>query len=234
MGTRDIAAKLNFHKGLVVRAAGFGFAAATLCGALAAGSVLRNPERPPAPSVAVPVEEGGKNQARVAGDRSSAAIQIVSAITNVSVWHPDRMENVPPGESTGGLAPALSDAEPGGEWREQEFASVTVLDGRSFSAGGLTIRLTDLELPPSDQVCRTLDNRLEQCATRATTQLELITRSRTLACRYRMTTSSEGIGSCRIGTHDLAQRMVRTGYVRLTGAGRTVLANAKANAAPPR
>ena len=71
-----------------------------------------------------------------------------------------------------------------------------------------------MALPHSDQICRTLDDRLEACAARAATQLELLTRSRRLACRFQMTTSSAGTGSCRIGSQDLAERMIRTGYVR--------------------
>jgi endonuclease YncB( thermonuclease family) len=119
-------------------------------------------------------------------------------------------------------------------WREQDFASVSIIDGRTIGAGGVTIRLDGLELPPPDQVCRTLDNRLEQCVTRAATQLELLTRSRRLACRYRMITSSEAVGSCSIGSHDLAERMVRSNYVRAADARRTAMAAMKGSVAASR
>jgi endonuclease YncB( thermonuclease family) len=224
MAKRDITARLKFHKTLLVRGAGFAIAATSVCGALAIGSALRHPSREStAPSVAA-IEQEQKDQTRVAGGRVAEA-KPVSAAANVSVWHPDRMENARALETA--AAPRASAPEQVHvELREEEFASVSVVDGRTFTSNGVTIRLAGLEMPPPDQVCRTLDNRLEQCAARAATQLELLTRSRRLACRYRMTTSSEGVGSCRIGTIDLAERLVRTGYVRVADAGRTVIANA--------
>jgi endonuclease YncB( thermonuclease family) len=128
-------------------------------------------------------------------------------------------------ESHGANDAAPTAAQPG-EWREEEFAFVDIVDGRTLHAGGITITLAGLELPPSDQVCRTLDDRLEHCAARAATQLELLTRSRRLACRYRMATSSAATGSCRVGSRDLAERMIRTGYVRAASGGRAVVATA--------
>jgi endonuclease YncB( thermonuclease family) len=225
MATRDITARLNFHKGLLARAAAFAIVAAALCGALALGSVLRNPSRvalQPGDGIG---EGGRKDQTRVGTEGRSSERQIPSTIAKVSIWHPGKMESAP-AEGPEGLAPAPSNAEDAGEWREQNFSIVSVVDARTFTSGELTIRLAGVEVPAPDQVCRTLDNRLEQCAIRAATQLELLTRSRTLACRYRMTTSSEAIGSCRIGSHDLAERLARTGFVRTADAGRTVMANA--------
>ncbi len=67
-------------------------------------------------------------------------------------------------------------------------------------------------------MCRTLDGRVEPCAVRAHTQLDLMIRARTLACRYRETAPGVAEGSCRIGSSDLADRMVRTGYVHRTDA----------------
>jgi endonuclease YncB( thermonuclease family) len=90
----------------------------------------------------------------------------------------------------------------------------------------VAITLDGLELPHREQVCRTLDNRLEPCAARAATQLELLTRSRKVTCRYRMTTSSEATGSCRLGSQDLADRLLRTGYVRAAENGKPVVASA--------
>jgi endonuclease YncB( thermonuclease family) len=222
MAARDIRTRLNFHKGIFIRAAGFVLATVILGGALAIGSVLRDPPRAVADSVSAPIEQTGKDQTRVAENRPAS--KAASVVTDISVWHAGRMENAPSIEERAARAPAVPEAEPAQEWREQDFASITVIDGRTFSSGGVTITLSGLELPPPDQVCRTLDNRLEQCVTRAATQLELLTRSRTLACHYRMTTSSEGVGSCRIGSQDLAQRLVRAGYVRAANGDKTALA----------
>ena len=124
---------------------------------------------------------------------------------------------------TGSLAAfrrSPAEVEAGG--KEQEFTQVDVVDGRTIAAGPLRIRLTGLDLPAADEVCRTLDGRLETCAARAATQLELLTRSRTVVCRYRLETSSEGTGTCRIGASDLAERMMRTGYTKRVAAAQPV------------
>ena len=234
MERRDITARLKILKGLFVRGAGFALAITIVCGALAVGSILRDPTRvPPQPTVAV-IEQDEKDQTRVATGAPLPTEQVISAAADVSVWHSGKMENALLGESATAPRPAASAGRLPVELKEQEFSFVSVVDGRTFSSGGVTIRLAGVELPPADQVCRTLDNRLEQCVTRAATQLELLTRTRRLACRYRMTTSSEAIGSCRIGSHDLAERMVRTGYVRSADAGRTVMATMRGSVADGR
>jgi hypothetical protein len=116
---------------------------------------------------------------------------------------------------TGSLKPFRpAVARRAGDWQDREFARVEVIDGRTIGADGLRIRLSGLELPGSDEVCRTLDGRLEPCAARAATQLELLTRSAKLLCRFRLETASEGSGACRIGSSDLAGRMMRTGYTK--------------------
>jgi endonuclease YncB( thermonuclease family) len=100
------------------------------------------------------------------------------------------------------------------EWQEREFADVAVVDGRTLDAAGVRIRLSELALPSADEACRTLDGRIEACATRAATQLELMTRWRKVSCRFRAGSSGEATGSCRIGSGDLAERLLKTGYVR--------------------
>ena len=177
MGRSGIGARLRLQKTMAVRAAGFVLAGAAVCAALFAGSVLRESARalPPPPSGAT--LQDAKDQSRFA--RESGRAQAQSEAAN--------------GASTSQVG--YADALPAGEWREQEFAFVNVVDGRTLSAGDVTITLDGLELPHPDQVCRTLDDRLEQCSARAATQLELLTRSRRLACRYRMTRSSAGVGS---------------------------------------
>ena len=94
----------------------------------------------------------------------------------------------------------------------------TVIDGRTLAAGDLRIRLVGLDLPLPDQVCRTLDGRFEACASRAATQLELLTRWRQVTCHYRREPGGDAIGRCRIGTQDLSDRMIKTGYAWQTAA----------------
>jgi len=113
----------------------------------------------------------------------------------------------------GGFAPVrFGPATAAGVWQEEEFTRVAVEDGRTLVAGHLRIRLVGIDLPMPEQVCRTLDGRLESCASRASTQLELLTRWRSVTCRYRQTGSGEAIGQCRVGSSDLAERMIQTGY----------------------
>jgi hypothetical protein len=212
MGRSGIGARLRLQKVMAVRAAGFVLAGGAVCAALFAGSMLRESARafpPPPPGTALP---DAKDQSRFA--RESGRVPAQSEGANGAL-------------SQSGNADVLPD----GEWREQEFAFVEIVDGRTLSAGDVTITLDGLELPHPDQVCRTLDDRLEQCSARAATQLELLTRSRRLACRYRLTSSSSGVGSCRIGSRDLAERMIRTGYAR-AASGRAVVANAGGSDAP--
>ena len=129
---------------------------------------------------------------------------------------------------TGSLVPGGFAPAPGAsEWREEEFAQIQALDGRTIAASSVRIRLAGLELPGAGEVCRTLDGRLEPCLARAATQLELITRFRKVSCRYRIEAPGEASGSCRIGTTDLAERMARTGFAkRAPEAGRLALAAA--------
>jgi endonuclease YncB( thermonuclease family) len=223
MGTRSATAKLTFNKEVLVRAAGFTAAAMALCGALGVGSTLRGTSAPAPQPAAASVGQDGKDQTRVSLKGLGPA-PANAAISNVSIWYAGKMESAP--ADNGSPAPAAP-AEPLGDWQTRDFTFVTVVDGRTFRSEGMTVTLASLDLPPAEQVCRTLDNRLEQCVTRATTQLELLTRSRTLACRYRMITSSEATGSCRIGSSDLAERMIRTGYARPADGSRTVIANAQ-------
>jgi hypothetical protein len=115
--------------------------------------------------------------------------------------------------STGSLEPGrFEPAARDGGWREEEFAQVQALDGRTLATSSLRIRLTGIELPGGDEVCRTLDGRLEPCLIRAATQLELMVRARKVSCRYRIEAAGEAAGSCRIGAADVAERIVRTGF----------------------
>src|SRR5829696_1425288 len=116
---------------------------------------------------------------------------------------------------TGSLVPGgFAPAPRASEWRDEEFAQIQALDGRTLAASSVRIRLAGLELPGAGEVCRTLDGRLEPCLARAATQLELITRFRKVSCRYRIEAPGEASGSCRIGTTDLAERMARTGFAK--------------------
>ena len=127
---------------------------------------------------------------------------------------------------TGSLLPSAFEPRQT-EWREEEFAQVRALDGRTLAAPGVMIRLSGLELPQNGEVCRTLDGRLEACAVRAATQLELMTRHRKVACRYRVEATGEAVGACRVGASDLAERMLRTGFARRPpGTGQVAMAPA--------
>ena len=226
---RRLPSATRSDSGLVLRTVALAALAAGLALGVVTGGVFNS-------SAADLVMDGsgardGKDSSRLdLGDKRAAQAAAVAASASAASSGAEEVASLPAPQ------PVLDTESPGQApaWREEEFASVTVVDGRTLSVGAVTIRLDGLELPHREQVCRTLDNRLEPCAARAATQLELLTRSRKVACRYRMTTSSEAIGSCRLGPQDLADRLLRTGYVRAAENGRPVVASASPMASAPR
>ena len=52
--------------------------------------------------------------------------------------------------------PLAKAAEAAPEWREQSFASLTILDARTVAAGDLRITLAGLALPRADEICPTV------------------------------------------------------------------------------
>jgi len=213
MGT-GAAAKLKRQRQMLARGAAFALAVGIVGAALFAGALLRESAHGASATSSGGTAQDAKDQTRVIG----------------AAGRPAPSENGAQTARVDAVAPPA--AEPGG-WRDEEFTAVEIVDGRTLHVGGLTITLAGLELPQPDQVCRTLDDRLEHCVARAATQLELLTRSRRLACRYRMTTSSAATGSCRVGSHDLAERMIRTGYAR-PAERRAVVADARESEASDR
>ena len=169
-------------------------------------------ERPAVAKSAMRLSGGAAPEAPVSGSGPAAADPLsparlfVAASSAPPTTFSAMAVEVPPGR----FVPRPPDA--GREWKEEEFSSLTVADGRTLVAGAVRIRLVGLDLPMPEQVCRTLDGRLEPCVTRAATQLELLTRWRRVTCHYRMEGADEAIGRCRIGTSDLTERMVKTGY----------------------
>jgi hypothetical protein len=211
-------------------------AAAGLAPADAPATVAAAPAAPAALSTAL-----AKEEARLASAPASRAVAAVPAASTraAAVARPvdPRFAALPTqarfakaGEPavTGSLVPGgFAPAAPASEWRDEEFAQIQALDGRTLAASSVRIRLSGLELPGAGDICRTLDGRLEPCLARAATQLELITRFRKVSCRYRIEAPGEASGSCRIGTTDLAERMARTGFAkRAPEAGRLALAAA--------
>jgi hypothetical protein len=121
---------------------------------------------------------------------------------------------VAPLRRAGAAEPLTKAAEAVPEWREQNFANLTILDARTVAAGDLRITLAGLALPRPDEICPTVEGRAEPCTSRGATQLELLTRWRKVSCRYRETAPGEAVGSCRVGEADVAERMLRTRTVR--------------------
>jgi hypothetical protein len=92
--------------------------------------------------------------------------------------------------------------------QEKTFSRIQVLDGATFEADGQRVRIEGVSVPALGAVCSTLDNRREPCMIRAATRLELLTRWRSLTCRLRPDgISPHWTGSCRIGQHDIAERL---------------------------
>jgi endonuclease YncB( thermonuclease family) len=192
------------------RAAGLGLVATVLV-AIAASSLPQRPARAGTPAATL---VAGKDVRRldagpVAPARPTQEAPL-PAPTSSTLFDP---------RPSGGLADSRLSAPPrapsvGAEWRDAEFSQVVALDGRTIEAQGVRIRLSGLALPATEDACRTLDGGMEACATRAATQLELITRFRKVACRYRLVGAADAVGTCRLGASDLAERLVKAGYVR--------------------
>lgn len=155
-----------------------------------------------------PVAAGPERPAATSEPRDPGLFDAVPFLAS-----PQRLAAAPSGDPAG--MRAFARAEPRdrspGAWRDAEFPRVDAVDGRTLDAGEVRIVLAGIDLPDPAQMCRTLDGRLEPCAVRARTQLELLTRSRAVSCRLR----GEGVaeGSCRVGSSDIAERLLRTGFV---------------------
>jgi endonuclease YncB( thermonuclease family) len=190
------------------RAAGLGLVATVLV-AIAASSLPQPPARAGTPA-ATPV--AGKDVRRLDARPVPSAPQEapLPAPTSWTLFD---------ARPAGALADSRLSAPPqapstAAEWRDAEFSQVVALDGRTIEAQGVRIRLSGLAIPAPEDTCRTLDGGMEACATRAATQLELVTRFRKVACRYRLVGVADAVGTCRLGTSDLAERLVKAGYVR--------------------
>jgi len=170
-------------------------------------------------SAGSPVEAARSERPVQSAAPAAAAEKIPSRLPDVAAAaaaQPDRFR--PGGDVRAALAAAQAFAAPvDAGWRDGAFSDVAVVDGRTFESGGVRIRLAGIDLPAPSEMCRTLDGRLEPCAARAATQLELLVRWRSLACRYRPEGAADGVGECRLGSGDLAERMLRTGFVRRAG-----------------
>lgn len=104
----------------------------------------------------------------------------------------------------------------GSDWQSRSFQSVKVIDGRTFVANDMTIRLVGVDLPAEDEICQLLDGRLRSCLDRAEAQLDLTTRRRRLTCEIRPLRGGGHLygGKCRIGTIDLNTYLEKRSWAR--------------------
>lgn len=217
--------------GLVTRAIALGALAASLVGVSALIAPSAKPVRtePSAQGAAVATEKAAARLAQVADQIAArAAEERLRSVTAATATAWARLEGPSGASEAAGAPPAIdsampstpaaaSDANPLPGWRDQAFANVVSVDGRTLQAGAVRIRLAGIELPREDEACRTLDGRIEPCAARAATQLELLIRHRKVHCHYRPADhAGDAVGQCRVGASDLAERMARTGLVRRT------------------
>jgi len=206
--------------GLTARVIGLASVAASLVAMLA---LLAPAEPTPAepPAQAALTDTAGKGAARLSEAADRAADRRLRSVTAATATAWAALDGPEPvGSGPADLPPPAhfaGEASANAEWREDVFAGVVAADGRTLEAGAVRIRLAGIELPRRDEACRTLDGRLESCAARAKTQLELLTRHRKVHCHYRPGEGGDdAIGQCRIGASDLGERMLRTGLVRRT------------------
>jgi hypothetical protein len=199
---------------ILARTAGIAaLAVGIVCGL--ASFEARAPAATPARAEAVAVPVHVKDAARLPGQAvldGTTSREASGLLDPLRVGPEMRFSKMDP-LATGALPAAAFASAP---WREDEFTEVSVVDGRTLAAGSLTIEIAGLDLPVAGQACRTLDGRIEPCALRAATQLELLTRWRAVTCRYRMTAPGFASGACRVGSSDLGERLARTGYLTRT------------------
>lgn len=110
-------------------------------------------------------------------------------------------------------------------------AGIEIVDAATLRAGAMTVRLAGIALPAPERSCRRLDGLAVPCLDRAASYLELLVRSRTVACD-RAGTAADGVelGRCRIGEADVAEQMVRQGWVEAADKDDARLAAAEAAA----
>jgi endonuclease YncB( thermonuclease family) len=92
------------------------------------------------------------------------------------------------------------------------FSTIEVVDGRTFRAGGTTVRLANVALPERGRRCQRLDGTSEPCIERTRTRLDLITRHRPVTCDLEAGASDTAAGVCRVGDADLSLWLIREGW----------------------
>ena len=95
----------------------------------------------------------------------------------------------------------------------------------------MTVRIAGLALPTADKTCRRLDGLSVACLSRAESYLELLVRSRAVACdRAGVADDGVALGRCRIGETDIAEQMVRQGWAEAADREAPALVMAEAQA----
>ncbi len=90
-----------------------------------------------------------------------------------------------------------------------------VLDSHSFTSGNWAVTLADVTGPARDAVCFDRDRRLFACGLQARAALNNTLRRNEVSCRTsRMLNSERLLATCTMREGDLAQMMVRQGWLR--------------------
>ena len=95
---------------------------------------------------------------------------------------------------------------------------VNLADGDSFRIGEHCYRLYGIDAPELHQDCKDVDGKAWPCGTRARTELRRIIATHPLECRS-VETDRFGriVATCRAGSRDIAEEMVRAGYATASG-----------------
>ncbi|MET0605624.1 MAG: hypothetical protein ABWZ80_04155 [Beijerinckiaceae bacterium] len=100
--------------------------------------------------------------------------------------------------------------------RSVTLQNVEAVDGRTLRSGKLEVELSGVELPSPLSMCTMLNGKSTPCAARAQTRLELLVRSQSVSCQVFDGASGRAIGRCVAGKYDLAQWLVKEGWLRQT------------------
>lgn len=154
------------------------------------------------------------------------------AVTSVAVGTDDldedgeRPARLPRGGARTAVAPIM--AAPA-KMVDKTFSHVEVVDARTIVATAVNAAPVRMQLsgilPPVDGLCPLIDGTPETCAARARTQLELFLRYRPIVCHMAAEAMASPIpAQCRVGSTDLAEWLLKSGWAKADGSDTRLLA----------
>jgi endonuclease YncB( thermonuclease family) len=105
-----------------------------------------------------------------------------------------------------------------------------IVDGITFAAGPVTIRLAGLDGPPARAACRDQNGHVWACGLQARAALNNETRQRNVACTIVGRSDDVVQATCTVEGDDLGRRLLAEGWARQAGDGPAAYADAAESA----